>query len=80
MKEIDLEIPVLFYNSKKEDREAHFALIKSGVPCEFRPPSDEPTPLLLVGYTRYIGLQEIMEYLGSERAQKLRERETEKIS
>lgn len=80
MKEIDLEIPVLFYNSKKEDREAYFALVKSRVPCEFRPPSDEPTPLLLVGYTRYIGLQEIMEYLGSERAQKLRERETEKIS
>ena len=80
MKEIDLEIPVLFYNSKKEDREAYFALAKSGIPCEFRPPSEEPTPLLLVGYAKYLGLQEIMEYLGSERAQKLKDKELEKIS
>lgn len=80
MKEIDLEIPVLFYNSKQEDREAYFALVKSGIPCKFRPPSEEPTPLLLVGYTKYIGLQEIMEYLGSERVQKLKGKELEKIS
>ncbi|MBU3942234.1 MAG: hypothetical protein KKF74_04955 [Nanoarchaeota archaeon] len=76
MKEIDLEIPVLFYNSKEDDRKAYYALLKSGIPCEFRPPSEEPTPLLLVGYTEYIGLEEIMEYLGSEMAQKLKEKKS----
>jgi len=74
MKEIDLEIPVLFYNSKETDREAYYAIIKSGIPCEFRPPSEEPTPWLIVGYTHYDGLQKIMEYIGSERAQKLKEK------
>ncbi len=71
---IDLEIPVLFYNSKETDREAYYAILKSGIPCEFRPPSEEPTPWLLVGYTHYDGLGEIMEYLGSEMAQKLKEK------
>ncbi len=80
MKEIDREIPVLFYNSKEEDREAYFAILKSGIPCEFRPPSAEPTPWLLVGYTKYIGTQEIMEYLESESAQKLKEKKMENIS
>ena len=80
MKEIGLEIPVLFYNSKKEDREAYFSILKSGILCDFRPPSEEPTPRLLVGYAEYIGLQEIMEYLGSESARKLKERKMEKIS
>lgn len=74
MKEIDLEIPVLFYNSKEEDFEAYFSILKSGIPCEFRPPSEEPTPRLLVGYAEYVGLQEIIEYLMSERAQELKER------
>ena len=73
---IDLEIPVLFYNSKEEDREAYFAIIKSGIPCIFNPPSEEPTPWLLVEYTHYDGLQEIMEYLGSEMAQKLKEKKS----
>ena len=76
IKEIDLEIPVLFYNSKEDDREAYYALLKSGIPCEFRPPSEEPTPRLLVGYAEYIGLQKIMEYLGSEMAQKLKEKKS----
>ena len=70
----DFEIPILFYNSKESDKEAYFALVKSKIPCIFNPPSDEPTPMLLVGYTHYEGLQEIMEYLGSEMAQKLKEK------
>lgn len=70
----NFEIPVLFYNSKETDREADFAIIKSGIPCIFNPPSEEPTPMLLVGFTHYDGLEEIMEYLGSEMAQKLKEK------
>lgn len=75
-KEIDLEIPRLFYNSKETDRKAYYAILKSGIPCVFYPPSDEPTPRLLVGYGEYIGLQKIMEYLGSEMAQKLKEKKS----
>jgi len=71
MSDINLEIPALFYNSKKEDQEAYFALVESGIPCEFLPPSEEPTPLLLVGFAKYIGLQEIKEFIESERAQEL---------
>ena len=70
----DFEIPILFYNSKESDKEAYFALVKSKIPCIFNPPSDEPTPMLLVGYTHYEGLQEIMEYLGSEMARKFKEK------
>lgn len=63
MKEIDFEKPILFYNSKEEDQKAYFLLKGSGISCDFRPPSEEPTPLLLVGFRKYTGLQEIEEYL-----------------
>jgi len=76
MKKIDLDIPVLFYNSKEDDHKAYFALVESGIPCEFLGPSEEPTPLLLVGFTHYEGLEEIMEYIRSEEAQKLKEKKS----
>ena len=70
----DFEIPVLFYNSKKSDQEAYFALMDSGIPCIFNAPSEEPTPMLLVEFTHYDGLEEIMEYIRSKGAQKLKEK------
>lgn len=66
MKKIDFEKPILFYNSKEEDRKAYFLLMESNIPCDYRPPSEEPTPLLLVGFRKYVGLQEIKGYLTME--------------
>ena len=64
MKEkIDQDIPVLFFNSSEEDRETFRFLRNSEVQCEFRPAADEPTPLLLVGYQRFLGFEEIKQFV-----------------
>jgi len=62
----DQDIPVLFFNAGEEDRQAYLSLLASGIPCEFRAAAEEPTPLLLVGYQRFLGLAEIKKFL-SER-------------
>ena len=64
------DVPVLFFNTGEEDREAYLALLRAGIPCEFRAAAEEPTPLLLVGYQRFYGLPEIREFI-SEQNQKI---------
>jgi hypothetical protein len=56
--------PILFFNTGAEDREAYLEVRKSGMPCEFRAPSlEDSSPLLLVGYRRFVGIQEIRTYI-----------------
>ena len=56
--------PILFFNTGAEDREAYLEVKKSGMPCEFRAPSLEDfSPLLLVGYQRFVGIQEIRSFI-----------------
>lgn len=78
MSKVDLEMPVLFYNDSDEARKAYYAMLKSGIPCKFRPPSADSTPMLLVGYTEYTGIQEIEEFIKGEIAQKIREKYKDK--
>lgn len=61
------DVPVLFFNSGGENREAYRSLVASGIECEFRAASEEPTPLLLVGYQRIVGLEEIKAFLSERR-------------
>jgi len=64
--------PILFFNTGAEDREAYRIVKKSGMPCEFRAPSLEIlSPLLLVGYQRFVGIHEIRSFItGSETKRK----------
>jgi hypothetical protein len=56
--------PILFFNSGAEDREAYLEIRKSGMPCEFRAPSlEDVSPLLLVGYRRFVGIHEIRSFI-----------------
>jgi hypothetical protein len=56
--------PILFFNTGAEDREAYLEVRKSGMPCEFRAPSlEDSSPLLLVGYRRFVGIHEIRSFL-----------------
>jgi len=56
--------PILFFNSGVEDREAYLEIRKSGMPCEFRAPSlEDISPLLLVGYRRFVGIHEIRSFI-----------------
>ena len=56
--------PILFFNTGAEDREAYLEVKKSGIPCEFRAPSlEELSPLLLVGYQRFVGIHEIRAFI-----------------
>ena len=56
--------PILFFNTGAEDREAYIMVRKSGMPCEFRAPSPEDlSPLLLVGYQRFVGIHEIQSFI-----------------
>jgi len=58
------DTPKLFFNTGSEDKEAYLLIKGSGMPCEFRAPSLEKfTPLLLVGYKRYIGINEIKAFI-----------------
>ncbi len=63
------DVPVLFFNSGAENGEAYRFLRSSDIECEFRAVSDGPTPLLLVGYQKFIGLAEIRKFV-SEQFQK----------
>jgi len=55
MLKVEGEKPILFFNSGAEDREAYLLIKSSGVSCEFRAPSmDVLTPLLLVGYKKFL--------------------------
>ena len=64
MKRAYHDMPVLFFNKGEEDREAFLSLKASGIPCEFRAPTlEEPTPLLLAGYQRFIGIEEIKKFV-----------------
>lgn len=67
------EKPMLFFNTGAEDREAYFLIKSSGMPCEFHAPSmDESTPLLLVGYQRFIGIDQIQAFLAGCKKDKVR--------
>ena len=60
--------PILFFNTGAEDREAYLEVRKSGMPCEFRAPSlEDSSPLLLVGYQRFVGIQEIRSFIGKSK-------------
>jgi len=74
MSKIDLEKPVLFYNDSDEAREAYYAMLKSEIPCEFRPPCEDSTPMLLVGYTQYTGIWEIKEFIKSDIAERIKKK------
>lgn len=59
-----LETPVLFFSTGEECRKAYLTMLESGIACEFRAAAeDTPPPLLLVGYTRYEGINEIRKYI-----------------
>ena len=61
------EKPILFFNSGAEDREAYLFIKASGVSCEFRAPSvDILAPLLLVGYKRFFGINEIKSFISTQ--------------
>ena len=56
--------PILFFNTGAEDREAYLEVKKSRIPCEFRAPSlEDRSPLLLVGYQRFVGIHEIRSFI-----------------
>jgi len=63
MKEGEFNVPRFYYGSSKEDIEAHRALLESGMPCNSSGVAEEPTPLLVVGYQRFLGLEEILKYI-----------------
>jgi len=64
MLKVEREKPILFFNSGAEDREAYLFIKSSGVSCEFRVPStDVLTPLLLVGYKKFFGANEIKSFI-----------------
>jgi hypothetical protein len=58
------DTPILFFNTGSEDKEAYLLIKASGMSCEFRAPSlEEFTPLLLVGYRRFVGINEIKAFV-----------------
>lgn len=59
----DYEIPILYYNSGKEDKEALHLIREHKIPCYLRSPAEEPTPGLHVRFERYTGLNEIKEFI-----------------
>jgi len=68
MLKVEGEKPILFFNSGAEDREAYLLIKSSGVSCEFRAPSmDVLSPLLLVGYKKFFGINEIKSFISLQR-------------
>ncbi len=61
-KKLEEDVPILYFNTEPEDREAYHAMDDSGIPHEKRV-NNEDTPLLVVGYTRYKGIDEIKEFI-----------------
>lgn len=71
MARVQRDTPVLFFNTGAADREAYLLLKTSGIPCEFRAPTlEEPTPLLLVGYQRLVGIDEIKAFIAGLQGRK----------
>lgn len=68
-KEVNQEVPILFFNTEEEDKEAYLSLMESGIHCELRAPAEEPTPLLLVGFQRFTGLAEIKKFITERKSQ-----------
>ena len=59
--------PILFFDASPEGKEAYLEIKKSSMLCEFRAPClDYFSPLLLSGYSRYIGIHEIKRFLASK--------------
>lgn len=55
--------PILFFHRGEQDREAYIAVLHSGIPCDFRAAAEDPTPMLLVGYQRFLGIDEIRRFI-----------------
>ena len=76
MQEIEREARkiILFFNNSEEDGKAYRLLRDSGIPCEFLgPASGEPCldekpsrPLLVVGFSKYVGFEEIEKFVKDE--------------
>ena len=65
------EVPILFFNTGEEDRKAYLALKESGIPCEFYGPTlEEPTPVLDVGYQKFVGVREIKKFISKSKTSK----------
>ena len=62
-------IPILFFNSGKENRETFRLVLSSKMQCRFLAASEEPTPLLLVGYQRFLGVAEIKKFISEHSLQ-----------
>ncbi|NQS88182.1 hypothetical protein HQ584_00065, partial [Patescibacteria group bacterium] len=56
-------VPVLYLNMSKDNKEAYRTLVESDILFESHVATEEPTPLLVVGYQRFLGLEEIREYM-----------------
>ena len=57
------DVPILYYNSKPEDKEAYLSILEAEIPCELRAPAEEPTPTLTFGFERFVGLEEIKKFI-----------------
>ena len=76
MQEIEKEARkiILFFNKSDEDGKAYRLLRDSEIQCEFRTPAsgercleeDPSRPLLVVGYSKYIGFEEIEKFVNDE--------------
>jgi len=67
MLKVEGEKPILFFNSGAEDREAYLFIKSSGLSCEFRAPSvADLSPLLLVGYKKFFGVNEIKSFISAQ--------------
>ena len=54
----------LFSNGGKEDKEAFFLLLNNEIPfINFGPTSDTPTPIVEYGHWKYIGLEQINQFV-----------------
>ena len=74
MSKVGFELPILFSdNKRRKGRDARNALQEAGIPFSY-PPSDKPTPMLIVGLKSYTGIRKIKAFAKSERAQKIKER------
>lgn len=62
--------PRLFFDTSSDSHEAVQAILESGIPCHLPGPLSEVTlPLLVVGFSRFVGLPGVVEFI--ERYQKL---------
>ncbi len=66
MERNSVRVPVLFFNSNPEDKEAFRTLQKSKFPCQYMPSDEDTTPVLLVGHERVIGVEEIKAFVETQ--------------